>query len=83
MKLKEINHNCFWVFIEKYYPQYYSCNDILLSDILTRKINGETICNDDEEMIKTWDIKSELSALNEVILSKALKNYMSLTKNIK
>lgn len=41
----------YWDFIEKYYPGYSHCYSILLSDILTRKLDGEEICEKDEEYI--------------------------------
>ncbi|MGO4820075.1 MULTISPECIES: hypothetical protein [unclassified Flavobacterium] len=69
-----------WTFIEKYYPKYYSCSDILMSDILTRKMTGEQVCDEDEEMIKDWNIEAELFKLNQIIFSKALSNYISLLK---
>jgi hypothetical protein len=50
----------YWRFIQKYYPKYFHCDRVLLSDILTRKLNGGEICEDDEESIKDWDIKKEL-----------------------
>ena len=37
-----------WVFIEQYYPKYSSSDSVLLSDILTRKLDGEEICEKDE-----------------------------------
>ena len=41
-----------WGFIEKYYPKYSSCESVLLNDILTRKLDGEEICEKDEEYIR-------------------------------
>lgn len=70
--------NIYWEFIENYYPNYFSCYDILLSDILTRKLDGEGICDEDEEMIKDWDIRFELLKLDNGILGKVLKNYFTL-----
>ncbi len=80
MGSQQIDNYSYWTFIEKYYPKYYSCSDILLSDILTRKITGEQVCDEDEEMIKDWNVEAELSELNQIIFSKALSNYMSLEK---
>ncbi|MCD0474438.1 hypothetical protein LPB87_08515 [Flavobacterium sp. EDS] len=74
----EANENCkfdYWEFIEKYYPNYYSCEDILLSDILFRKLNNEQICDEDEEMIKDCDVKAELLKLDQMLFSKALASY--------
>ena len=78
MATQENNDFSYWTFIEKYYPKYHSYSDILLSDILTRKIEGEQICEEDEEMIKDWNIKAELLELDQIIFSKALKNYFEI-----
>lgn len=72
---KNVNY---WAFIEAYYPNYYSCDQILLSDILTRKLEGEEIDIKDEEMIKDWDVKAELLKLNQAIMKKAIKNYFEI-----
>ena len=68
----------YWSFIETYYPNYYSCDQILLSDILTRKLEGEEIDETDEEMIKDWDVKEELLKLDKVIMQKAMENYFEI-----
>jgi hypothetical protein len=65
----------YWGFITKYYPNYDHCDSILLSDILTRKLNGEEICENDEEYIKDWDVKKELMELDKELLGKAFENY--------
>jgi hypothetical protein len=78
MEIQERGNFCYWTFIEKYYPRYYSCNDILLSDILSRKLDGQEICTDDEEMIKDLKVKLELLELDINIFSKALKNYFNI-----
>ncbi|MDI1305567.1 MAG: 6-phospho-beta-glucosidase [bacterium] len=78
MEALERDDFCYWTFIEKYYPRYYSCDDILLSDILSRKLDGEERCEEDEEMIKDWDVKLELLELDKNIFSKALKNYFKI-----
>nr|WP_309758372.1 hypothetical protein [Flavobacterium sp.] len=78
MEASERDDFCFWTFIEKYYPKYYSCGDILLSDILSRKLDCEEICEEDEEMIKDWDVRVELLELEINIFSKALKNYFKI-----
>jgi hypothetical protein len=69
----------YWGFIEKYYPNYYHCNSILLSDILTRKLDGEEICEKDEEYIKDWDVRKELMELDKELLGKAFENYFNQT----
>ncbi len=66
----------YWNFIEKFYPNYYSCNDVLLYDILTRKLEGEEIDELDEQFIKGWDIKKEKLVLERVLLGKAVKSFI-------
>jgi hypothetical protein len=65
----------YWAFIEKYHPNYYSCDDVLLSDILTRKLNGEEICEEDKEYIKDWEVRKELFELDKRLLCEAFENY--------
>lgn len=69
----------YWRFIEKYYPNYHHCDNILLSDILTRKLNGEEICEKDEDYIKDWDVRKELIELDKVLLGIAFENYFNQT----
>jgi len=64
-------------FICQYYPKYHHCNNVLLSDILTKKLYGEEICEDDEEYIKDWDIKKELFKIDKELLCKAFENYFN------
>ncbi|MBP6182222.1 hypothetical protein [Flavobacterium sp.] len=78
MEAQERNDFCYWTFIEKYYPKYYSCDNILLSDILIRKLEGEEVCEEDEKMIKHCDVKAELLELDKNIFSKALENYFEI-----
>jgi hypothetical protein len=66
----------YWNFIEKFYPNYYSCNDVLLCDILTRKLEGEEIDEFDEQFIKGWDIIKEKMDLERVLLGKAVKSFI-------
>jgi hypothetical protein len=74
----------YWPFIEAYHPNYDSCAQILLSDILTRKLEGERISKEDEEYIKDWDVRKELFELDKGILCKAFENYFNIVypKNI-
>ncbi|MBS7253013.1 hypothetical protein [Flavobacterium branchiicola] len=65
----------YWSFIEKYYPKYHHCDDVLLSDILTRKFYGEEICESDEEYIKDWNVRNELFKIDKKLLCKAFENY--------
>ncbi|MFV8464093.1 hypothetical protein [Flavobacterium sp. LB1P62] len=76
MEAPKRDNFCYWTFIEKYYPKYYSCDNILLSDILNRKLQGEEVCEEDEEMIKDWDVKAELVELDKKIFLKALSNFL-------
>lgn len=74
---EEDNKFDYWVFIERYYPKYSSCNNILLSDILTRKLHGEEICEKDEEYIKDWNVRKELLELDKDLLCVAFENYFN------
>lgn len=67
----------YWGFIIKYYPGYDHCDSVLLSDILTRKLHGEEICEKDEEYIKDWDVRKELMELDKELLGKAFENYFN------
>lgn len=67
----------YWGFIEKYYPNYYHCDSVLLSDILTRKLNGEEICKKDEEYIKDCDIRKVLMELDKELLGEAFEDYFN------
>ena len=68
----------YWAFIYKYYPKYHQCNSVLLSDILTRKLEGEQISEEDEEYIKDWDVRNELFAIDKELLCKAFENYFNI-----
>ncbi|AWK03964.1 hypothetical protein HYN56_06845 [Flavobacterium crocinum] len=68
----------YWLFIEKYYPNYSHCDNVLLSDILTRKLFGEEICEQDEEYIKNWNIRNELFEVDKELLCKAFENYFNI-----
>ena len=73
----EENHFDYWGFIGKYYPNYYHCDSVLLSDILTKKLDGEEICERDEEYIKNWDIRKVLMELDKELLGEAFENYFN------
>lgn len=83
MKTPENNDLSYWPFIEKYYPNYDSCDAILLSDILSRKLNGDEVCEEDEEYIKDWDIKKELMELDKDLLCKAFTAFFKTTYSTK
>ena len=68
----------YWSFIEKYYPKYSHCDDVLLSDILTKKLTGEEICEKDEEYIKNWNVRKELFEVDKELLCKAFENYFNI-----
>lgn len=68
----------YWAFIYKYYPKYHQCNSVLLSDILTRKLEDEEISEEDEEYIKDWDIRNELFEVDKELLCKAFENYFNI-----
>ncbi|MEA9413884.1 hypothetical protein [Flavobacterium sp. PL02] len=68
----------YWAFIYKYYPKYHQCNSVLLSDILTRKLDREEISESDEEYIKDWDIRNELFEIDKELLCRAFENYFNI-----
>ncbi|WET04872.1 hypothetical protein [Flavobacterium sp. YJ01] len=76
LKKKKDQFN-YWSFIEKFYPEYSSCNNVLLSNILTKKLEGEQISENDEEYIKNWNVRSELLKIDKELLSKAFENYFN------
>lgn len=65
----------YWQFIEKYYPNYCTSDEILMSDILSRKLKGEEICKSDEDYIKNWNVRKELKKLDKKLLGKAFDNF--------
>lgn len=65
----------YWSFIEKYYPNYSTCDNVLLNDILTKKLDGEKICKKDKKHIKGWDVRKELFELDKELLCEAFENY--------
>ena len=67
----------YWSFIEAFYPNYDSCDRVLLSDILTRKLHGEKICEEDEEYIKDWNVRKELFELDKELLCEAFENFFN------
>jgi hypothetical protein len=69
---------CYWTFIEKYYPKYHSCDNILLSDILTKKLDGVGICEVDAECIKDWNVRKQLFELDKELLCKAFENFFNM-----
>ena len=49
-----------WDFVEKFYPKYYSCNEIMCNDELCKIVNGEL--NGDAETIFREEFKNDLGA---------------------
>jgi hypothetical protein len=76
VKDKEIKFN-YWAFIENYYPKYSSCDSVLLSNILTRKLGGGKICKNDEKHIRDWDVRKELFELDKELLCEAFENFFN------
>ncbi|GGF00297.1 hypothetical protein [Flavobacterium limi] len=68
----------YWSFIYRYYPKFHQCDNVLLSVLLTRKLNGEEISESGEEYIKHMDIRYELFAINKELLCKAFENYFNI-----
>jgi hypothetical protein len=68
----------YWSFIYRYYPKFHQCDNVLLSVILTRKLDGEEICEKDEDYIKHMDIRYELFVINKELLCKAFENYFNI-----
>ncbi|MGL2993201.1 hypothetical protein [Flavobacterium sp. TSSA_36] len=73
-----IHTQCYFSFIEAYYPNFYSCDTILLSAILLRKLEGEVIDANDEALIEGWDVQKKLLELDTIIMEKAMKNYFAI-----
>ena len=78
MEAPERDDFCYWTFIEKYYPNYYSCDDILLSNILLVTLENQEICNEDKEMVQDWNVRKQLLELDKNIFLIAIKNYFEI-----
>ena len=68
----------YWHFIESYYPNYHSCDKILLSNILVRKMEGEKIDVKVEVYIKDWNVREELFELDKGLLCEAFENFFDI-----
>jgi len=77
VKEKEEDKFDYWSFIEKFYPRYYQCNSVLLSNILTKKLDDEEISENDEKYIKGWNVRNELLEIDKELLCKAFENYFN------
>jgi len=75
---KEEDQFDYWSFIQKFYPKYHQCNTVLLSEILTKKLDGEEISQKDEEYIRDWDVRNELLEVDKELLCKAFENYFNI-----
>lgn len=76
--MKDIND--IWGFIEEYYEDYYSSNDVLLHDILTRFIEGEDVSKEDIKLIKdnlktAYGIEDRLKVITIRLTCEAIMNY--------
>lgn len=65
-----------WDFVERFYPNYYSCSTITLIDILTRARDGEEVSPSDQVFIEGWDVERKLEVLERKVYEKALQNYI-------
>ncbi|BDU24455.1 MULTISPECIES: hypothetical protein [unclassified Flavobacterium] len=77
VKEKEEDKFDYWSFIEKFYPRYYQCNSVLLSNILTKKLDGEEISENDKKYIKGSNVRKELLEIDKELLCKAFENYFN------
>jgi len=70
----------YWSFIEKHLPDYSSRDDVLHSDILTRYLDGEEVCESDLEWISQLgtraDVVAELIDIDSHLLEEALEAYL-------
>jgi len=76
-----------WAFVEKYYPKYYSSNQIALADDLSKLVDGE-INGHAEEMlhrdyggdINNPQIQIDYDIVHREIYEDAIENFISLNK---
>jgi hypothetical protein len=70
----------YWAFIEQYLPDYSSRDDVLHSDILTRYLDGEEVCEEDlpwiAELGTREDVVAELIDIDSDLLQRALEAYL-------
>jgi len=51
---------------------------VLLSDILTRKLNGQEICQEDAKYIDGRNVKEKLLKLETALFGRDLENYFEI-----
>ncbi|MEI6646835.1 MAG: 6-phospho-beta-glucosidase [bacterium] len=70
----------YWPFIEQYLPGYYSCDEVLHSDILTRYLDGEEVLEGDlnwiSELGTREDVVAELIDIDSWLFQEALEAYL-------
>lgn len=66
-----------WDFVERFYPNYYSCSTITLIDILTRARDGEEVSPSDQAFIEGWDVEREIELLENKIYKIAVQNFIN------
>lgn len=76
-----------WRFIEEHLPHYYSRDDVLLSDILFRYIDGEVTSKEDSQMIEK-DFHADkqkvlimLTELEKKLMVEAMENFRAKELN--
>lgn len=77
-----------WSFIERYLPDYYSNENVLVSDILFRYLTGEEVSSSDQMWIQTEfndrvEILAELIKIDTTLFSKLLTAYYCEQINLK
>ena len=83
LKQKEEPEFDYWGFIEKYYPDYYHCDSVLLSNILTRIMDGEFDEEEDKKYIENRNIMNELLEIDKELLSIAFENFFKTNYSVK
>lgn len=75
--------NDYWYFIEQYYPLYYCCDNVLMCDILNRKLHGYPISPKDEAFIEGWNYKEELIKIETELFQFSLEKYFEFVSTNK
>ena len=66
-----------WDFVERFYPNYYSCSTITLIDVLTRARDGEEVSPSDQAFIEGWDVEREIELLENKVYKIAVQNFIN------